>query len=403
MKYHFYALILVGGAAGLFCAISAKTKHPKLRVAVIEKNDRVGKKLLATGNGRCNLTNLHLSGANYTGSLQPRMETLLTDYNAAFLREEFGRLGLMTCADSEGRVYPVSKQASSVLDVLRFACERLGVELFCAETPHSVQRQQEGFTIKTGENVYTGDKLVIACGSKAAPKLGGSAAGMDILRNLGLRTAPFQPALCPVRVQSAYLKSLKGLRAAGSVSLWRGNQCLKTEAGEIQFADGALSGICVFNLSLFTQKGDVITADLLPDISERELSIILKRNFSLFSLQTADRLLTGILQTRLAQAVMKQSGVANLSLPCGKLTEQQLRAVAKTVKCFPFTVTENSGFDQAQCARGGVLASELDSKLQSKKIKNLFVCGEAVDICGICGGYNLHFAFVSGKIVGEEL
>ena len=402
MTYNFDALIVGGGASGLMCAITAKRRNPKLNIAIIEKNDRVGKKLLSTGNGRCNLTNTHISADKYVGSLNAK--SLFAKYDTEFLLREFNSLGLLTYADSEGRVYPVSRQASSVLDVLRFACDRYGVKIFCGEQIRTLKRESSEFRIKTAENEFTGKKLVIACGSKAAPKLGGNASGADYLRNLGLAVEPFQPALCPVQVKSDVLKSLKGLRAAGKVSLLRNGRPVKTECGEIQFADGALSGICVFNLSLYAKNGDIISIDLLPDYSEEELYNILLSNKERFSKQTADNIFTGILQKRLAQAVLKSAYVKDFSRPCSALSDSELKKAADKAKQMIFAVTENAGFDRAQACKGGVAGEEINPEtMQSNVTKNLYICGEAIDACGECGGYNLHFAFACGIIAGENL
>ena len=231
MTYKFDALIIGGGASGLMCATEAKRRRAKLTIAILEKNDRVGEKLLATGNGRCNLTNLNVSAGKYTGSF--KLGRLFEKYGAEYLLGKFTALGLLTYADSEGRVYPVSRQASSVLDVLRFACERNGVEIFCGEQINSLKRENGGFRIRTAENEFLSKKLVIACGSKAAPKLGGNASGADYLKNLGLSVEPFQPALCPVPVKSDVIKSLKGLRAAGKATLLRNGKFVKSECGEV--------------------------------------------------------------------------------------------------------------------------------------------------------------------------
>ena len=404
MNNRFDALIIGAGASGMMCAIAAKKTKPHMRVAIIEKNDRVGKKLLATGNGRCNLTNLHIDATKYLGSFCNQTKSIFARYNCAFLREYFQKLGLLTYADDAGRVYPLSKQASSVLDVLRFGCERSGVEIFCEETICSLKKRGEGFAVKTTKQDFYSVKLVIACGSKASPKLGGSASGIDWLKNFGHTTVPFSPALCPLAVKSDILRSLKGLRANGRVSLLRGTQTVKTEVGEIQFADGALSGICVFNLSLYAKQDDELAMDLFDNISEKELYYILKRNKVLFSSQTADNILTGALQKRLAQAILKTCGIREFSRPCDTLTDSELKAIAKQSKNMRFEITGKAGFEQAQCASGGVSGIEIDEKtMQSKRIRNLFVCGEAIDICGECGGFNLHFAFVSGMIAGEHL
>ena len=406
MKYKFDAVIIGGGAAGLLCAIAAKRKKPALNIAIIEKNDRVGKKLLSTGNGRCNLTNQNVCAQKYCGSFQKQSNAVFAKWSANKLLGYFGDLGLLTVADGEGRVYPHCRQAAAVLDVLRYGCETRGVQLFCGETVKSIKRQN-GFTVTTAENVFTADKLVMATGSKAAPKLGGNNSAADYLKNLGHTFLSFSPALCPVKVQSDFsgiLRSLKGLRATAEVSLWRGDKLQKSERGEVQFNEDNLSGICVFNLSLFTQPKDMISVDLLPDISERELFYFLQKNKKLFSDLSADNLLTGILQKRVAQAVMKAAGAGDFSKNCAALTEKQLMDIAHAAKALRFTVTGNDGFDRAQACKGGVSGSEIDENtMQSKRVKNLYICGEAVDLCGECGGYNLHFAFASGIIAGESL
>lgn len=403
MNQTFDAIIIGGGAAGLACAIAAKRKHPRLRVAILEKNDRVGKKLLATGNGRCNLTHDNVSAADYTGSFAPNSQAVFARVNTAALRGFFGELGLLTAADSEGRYYPLCRQASAVLDVLRFNCEAHGVTVLCGAAIQSIRRQN-GFTVKTANGVYQADRLVMAAGSKAAPKLGGNNSAADMLKNLGHRFVPFAPALCPVTVQSGLLPSLKGLRAAATVTLLRNGKALQTERGEVQFNADNLSGICVFNLSLFTRPGDTITVDLLPDYSGKEIYSHLQLHRTLFAAQPADNVFTGMLQKRVAQAVLKAAHTGDFSRSCALLSDKELQAVAHTAKRLPFAVRGNADFDRAQACTGGVDGSEIDAHtMRSKRHNNLYICGEAVDICGLCGGYNLHFAFASGIIAGESL
>lgn len=403
MKYTFDAVIIGGGASGLMCAIAAKRKKPDIKIAIIEKNDRVGKKLLSTGNGRCNLTNENVGVSRYVGSSDKLLSAVITKYNAEKLIQYFKSLGLQTVKDSEGRYYPLSRQASTVLDVLRFSCDELGVNIFCNETIRSV-RKQKGFVIKTENNEFEADKLVVAAGSKAAPKLGGNGSAADILKNLDHSFTPFSPALCPVKVRSDVLKSLKGLRANACVTLYKNSKPVKTETGEVQFNEDNLSGICVFNLSLFTSFDNSIGIDLTPDISDKELYNILISNKERFSKQSADNIFTGILQKRLAQAVLKSAGIKDFSRPCSTLCDSELKAAAQKAKQLVFTVTENAGFDRAQTCKGGVVGGEIDYEtMQSKITKNLYICGEAIDICGECGGYNLHFAFAGGIIAGEHL
>ncbi len=398
-------IIIGGGASGLMCAISAKLNNKKLSVAVIEKNDRVGKKLLSTGNGRCNLTNKYVSAQKYRGSFREKSKYIFEKYDTNKLIEFFNSLGLLTYADNKGRYYPLCRQASAVLDVIRFACDRLLVDIFCSENIRSVKKYANGFEVTTASEKYFGKKLVIACGSKASPKLGGNASGADYLRNFGHKFAPFSPALCPIKVKSKILKSLKGLRAIGNVTLYDKNyNSVKEEYGEIQFTENALSGICIFNMSLYANKGDFIEIDLMNNYSEKELFLILIKNKNLFGNLEIDNLLTGIFQKRLAQAVLKMSGITGFGIPCKKLDNKAIAKIANTIKHMRFEIEENAGFEQAQACLGGVVGNEIDEKtMQSKLVKNLYICGESVDLCGECGGFNLHFAFSSGLIAGENL
>ena len=403
MNYKYNAVIIGGGASGLICAIAAKRKNKNLKVAVIEKNDRVGKKLLSTGNGRCNLTNMNVGADKYAGSFQKQSASVFKKYDTETLLGYFHELGLLTCADSEGRVYPLCRQATAVLDVLRFQCDNLGVDIFCGQTVNSI-KHNDTFTVKTAEHKIVSEKLVIAAGSKAAPKLGGNGSCADYLKNLGPSFIPFSPALCPVFVESGLLKSLKGIRANAEVSLIRNGKTIKTERGEVQFNDDNLSGICVFNISLYSKPGDEITLDLTPIISVEELYIFLSENKERFTDQTSDNIMTGVLQKRLAQAVMKQAGVTSFTSLCSELSDDTIRKIANVAKQMTFTVTDNGGFDRAQACKGGVTGNEIDeTTMQSTVCKNLFICGEAIDICGECGGFNLHFAFASGIIAGESL
>lgn len=403
-KKMYNAIIVGGGASGLVCAISAKQKNPTLKIAIIEKNDRVGKKLLSTGNGRCNLTHKNIISENYVGSFCKKLNGILSTYTTDYILDFFGNIGLATFADKEGRYYPLCKQATAVLDVLRLSCERLGIEIFCSQTIKSIKKQST-FSVMTTETEFCSDKLVLCCGSKAAPKLGGNASASDYLKNFGHTFIPFSPALCPVNVKSDVLKSLKGIRAEGKATLVdEKSNTVKTEIGEIQFGEKALSGICVFNLSLYTKKGYRIILDLLRDYSDKEILKLLEKQRMLFSELSVDNIFSGIFQKRVGQAILKMSGIKDFSRNCKSLSDKELLCISKTVKNMSFEVISNDSFDHAQCTLGGVVGKEInENTMESKKIEGLYICGEAIDICGECGGYNLHFAFASGHIAGENI
>lgn len=399
------AIIIGGGASGLMCAVSAKMKNKNISVAIIEKNDRVGKKLLATGNGRCNLTNKNVSADKFVGSFAMQSRYIFNKYPTERLLNKFESLGLLSCCDKDGRYYPLCKQASAVLDVLRFACERLNVDIFCKENVHSLKKSKDIFSIKTDNNNFSCKKLVLACGSKASPKLGGNGSVGDYLMNFGHSFSPFSPALCPVKVKSDLLKFLKGIRSGCCATLSDSNgKIIKKENGEVQFTENALSGICLFNLSLHTKKGMYILLDLIPNIGENALYNILLAQKERFANQSIDNIFTGIFQKRISQAILKMGGITDFSKTVNQLTNENLESLCKIAKAMRFEVIENSGFDNAQCSKGGVKGKEINEKtMESKKIKGLYICGEAIDICGECGGYNLHFAFSTGDLAGENL
>lgn len=401
----FDAVIIGGGASGLMCAIAAKQKNKNISVAIIEKNDRVGKKLLSTGNGRCNLTHSDVTAEKYCGSFKNKSNAVFEKYDTERLLDIFKNLGLLTFCDNEGRYYPLCKQSSAVLDVLRFACDKLNVEIFCGENIRSIRKSGSNFSLKTDENDFISKKLVIANGSKAAPKLGGNSSSADYLKNLGHTFVPFSPALCPVKVKSDVIKSLKGIRANAKAVLFdKSGKIVKEEFGEVQFADNSLSGICIFNLSLYTKKDFCISLDLLSDISYAELKSLIYNNKKLFFNLSVDNLFTGIFQKRLGQAVLKESQVTDFTRECNSLSNNEINNIVSTIKNMRFPVIENCGFEQAQCTLGGVSGREIDENtMQSKIVKNLYICGEAIDLCGECGGYNLHFAFASGLTAGENL
>lgn len=398
------AVIIGGGASGIMCAISAKAKNSNIKLAIIEKNDKICRKLLSTGNGRCNLTHTNISSDKFKGSFAKQANNIFKRYTTDYLINIFESLGLVSYADNDGRYYPVSRHASAVVDILRFACERNKVDVFCSENIKSIKKQNGRFITVTETTEYISGKLVIACGSKAAPKLGGNASGIDYLKNFSHHTTAFSPVLCPVKVKSELINSLKGIRSLATATLKRNEIILKTETGEVQFTEKALSGICIFNLSVYTQKGDIIELDLLENYSFTQAYNILCRQANLFSSQTIDNIFTGIFQKRLGQAVLKAAGIIDFSRKCSELSSRELKMICNKVKSMRFEVIENCGFEQAQSTLGGVKGEHINEyTMESKILKGLYIVGEAVDICGECGGYNLHFAFSSGHLAGENL
>ncbi len=407
-KKIFDVAIIGGGASGL-CAAAYISKYGKgVSFVVIEKEPRVGKRILSTGNGRCNMTNENLSANNYRTDNGLLINKLLEQYGTKELEDEFFSLGLLTKADSAGRVYPYSEQASAVLDVLRKYSS--GNELV-EKKAVSVKKNGATFTVECSDgSVINAKKIILACGGCVSTKLGADGSGYKIASKLGHSVTKCLPSLAPVFVSSPYLPSLKGIRAHCSVSLYKGNKLIKSEDGELQFADNALSGICVFQLSPYVNtmlsKGDkdvTISVDLMPEYAKEQIENILKSKICLCCNSTLDELFTGILNKRIGQALLKYTDILPLSRETGTLSEAEISKIADAVKKFCFKPSKISDKEKAQVTHGGVSCGEIDPvTMESRLQKGVYIVGELLNADGDCGGYNLHFAFSSGFLAAKS-
>lgn len=400
--------VLGGGAAGLMTAVSAaRNSGGKIKITVVEKNERVGKKLLTTGNGRCNLGNTALTGEAYSGSLAEGAARLFKTRGCEYIREYFRTLGLYTKADGEGRIYPMSNSASSVLDVLRLKLCEYGVRELCGTETEKVTQDKDGlYYLYNADSVISCRSLVMTTGGRAAVK--GGKAGYGLLKPLGHTCTKLFPSLCPVPVKSGALRSLKGQRCACTVTLKNGGQALARERGELQFTENALSGICVFQLSrqcaqlIHQRELPVLCADLLPDVEYRRLYEELTRRVKEDKTQI-EELLTGILSKRIALSALKESGLAPLGRRVGEIKEKELKRLCQVLKGWEFEVSFPGSFQQAQITAGGIPAKEIDMEtMASRKKDGLYFAGELLDLDGKCGGYNLHWAWVSGIVAGKS-
>ncbi len=402
-------IIVGGGASGMMCAIIAKEKNPDKKVAVLEKQSRIGRKLLSTGNGRCNLYNINCNNPqSYHGSFSQKMNTVFKSCSVAKVDERFSKLGLVTHTDNEGRVYPFSNHAGTVLDVLLYRINELGIEVISSSKVTSVAKESNSFTVATENESYKCEKLVISTGSAAAPKLGADNSGISLLSKLGHKTKPFSPALCPIEaVDNTLLKSIKGVRQKGCASLFDGDEFIKTESGEIQFTENSLSGICVFNLSALikTLNNPVISLNLNPFTDDYgQLLHTLKLSASAFKGRRISNYLDGIFVNKLGIAIMKSAGIKDFKKSVSSLTKNEIESICDVIYDWKFKVKKPDDFNKAQVCSGGVIGDEINAKaMRSTIVDNLYICGEAIDVDGDCGGFNLYFAFASGIIAGENL
>lgn len=392
--------IIGGGAAGLMAAYAA-SRSDEQRVILYERQARVGRKLLATGNGRCNLTNLnagvsHYHGAN-PGFVRPALEAL----SAVDTLELFADLGLLTVEGEGGRMYPLSDAANSVLDVLRFAIDKDNVEIKAGEPVQTVQRTKGGFMIATESGKTFANRVIVACGGCAGSKLGGVNDGYTILQSMGHARTALHPALTQITSDSPYPRSLKGVRAQAVITLERKGKVIAENRGEVQFTEKGISGIAVFELSREVSTGGACTAvlDFLPDYTVKQIQTLLEtRAYTYPNLSTED-LFTGMLHNKLGRTICKAAGVSAEHI--GSLSPKELHRCAQMSKQFAINAIGTGGFDTAQVTAGGIKTSEFDSRtLESKLVPGLYACGEVLDIDGDCGGFNLQWAWSSGALAG---
>ena len=392
--------IIGAGASGMAAAITA-ARNENVQVVIFERQARVGRKLQATGNGRCNLSNLHAALGHFHGQQAEFVLPALTKYDTLNTLAWFRELGLVTVAEDSGRVYPYSDQANSVVDVLRFALEKPNIKLLTGFEVTKVRHHNPGFTVESVEESVFCDKLIVACGGLAGTKLGGSMSGYKILQKMGHRCTKLRPTLVQVKSDWHGCAGLKGVRANCDAKILHNGNVFSHSTGEVQFTEYGLSGPVIFEVSrdVCHEKGEwICRLDLLPGMAQDELFAMLaaKRESAL----AAEELLTGVLHNRLGRVVVKEAGIS-LHAPIRQLEDWELRRVCEMVCCLAIPLTEPMGMDSAQVTAGGILTADFNEEtMESRLIPGLFACGEVLDIDGDCGGYNLQWAWSSGRCAG---
>ena len=392
--------IIGGGASGMAAALAA-AENPASQVILVERQARLGRKLQATGNGRCNLSNLHASQGGYHGDDAAFSEYAISRFPPEAALSWFRDMGLFTVAEESGRVYPYSDQANSVVDVLRFALEKPNIKVKCGVEIEKVKKTPSGFRLEGGGEALDCDRLIVACGGLAGTKLGGTMSGYKLLRSLGHHCTRLRPALVQLKSSWGGVIGLKGVRANCHAAILRDGSLFSQSTGELQFTEYGLSGPVIFEVSrdVCQQKGNwSCRLDFLPGVTEQELLEELKRRRN--TALPASELLTGILHNRLGRVLTQAAGIS-AGRAIAELSDGALRDVARAVKAFDVPLTETLGMDSAQVTAGGIETSEFDeTTMESRLVRGLYACGEVLDVDGDCGGYNLQWAWSSGRLAG---
>ena len=392
--------IIGGGAAGMAAALAA-SEYENAQVVLMERQARLGKKLSATGNGRCNLSNIHAAQGGYHGDDRHFHEYALNQYPPSETLQWFSGLGLYTITEPSGKVYPYSDQANSVVDVLRFSLERPNIQVLTDFEVQKVKKDGAVFSVSARSETLEFDRLIIACGGLAGTKLGGTMSGYKLLRSFGHKCTKLRPTLVQVKTSWPGVSALKGVRANCKAGIYQNGRLHRGSEGEIQFTEFGLSGPVIYEISRDACQGGgewECTLDFLPDIPADRLQAMLSRRRS--SALTAEELCTGILHNRLGRVLVKEADI-RANTPISALTDGQIGDIVSLAKGFTVSLTEPLGMDAAQVTAGGMETHEFDPEtMESRLVPGLYACGEVLDVDGECGGYNLQWAWSSGRLAG---
>ena len=392
--------IIGAGASGMAAALAA-AENPNVSVILMERQARVGRKLQATGNGRCNLSNVLANVEAYHGEQPEFVSPALEAFGPVDTMFWFRNLGLYTVTEDSGKVYPYSDQANSVVDVLRLNLERGNITMKLGFEAEKISRTEGGFAVIGQEETFFCDKLIVACGGLAGSKLGGSMAGYKLLAKLGHKSTRLRPSLVQIKTDWGSIGALKGVRTNAHVRILRDGSLFRESRGELQFTEQGISGPVVFEISRDVCYGSghwTAELDFIPDLTPEQLLAEINRRRK--TALPMDELLTGILHNRLGRVLTKAAGVKGKEF-VRQLSDQEAEAVCRAVKELEIGLTEPLGMDSAQVTAGGVLTSQFDENtMQSRLIPGLYACGEVLDIDGDCGGFNLQWAWSSGRMAG---
>lgn len=391
--------VIGAGASGMAAAVSAAScgEH----VILLEKNNAAGRKIAASGNGRCNLMNIlerrYYGGSEFAGKV-------FGIYPAEKLIRFWNRLGIRLCEEENGRMYPCTFHSSTVNDAYKTVLKAYGSEMQLQCTVHGIIKENGRFILQTDRETITAGRILVSCGGAAAPKLGGTDMGYRLLSRFGHTIHPARPALCPLTTDAKSISGLSGIRVRCSITLKdRAMKSLLRNKGEVLFTDYGISGICAMQTARFAEKGFLIELDFTGDLFPEERSLVyeLERRQRQIPETSPETLLSGILLPRLAYAVMKQAGIEMKGRKTGDLTFSEIVKVAGKCRTYTLTVTGNRGMEDAQATAGGAECSEfIPETMESRLIRGLHAAGEVLNVDGDCGGYNLMFATASGILAG---
>lgn len=408
MKEKVYDVAIIGaGASGLCTAVSLKMQDRSISVVLLEQLDRVGKKLITTGNGRCNITNLNIELNRYHGNDKEFAGFALERFDRVYTENFLAELGIVFTYDEEGRAYPYSLQASSVVDAFRFAADNLGVETLLGFKVEDIEKTKDSYMIKGENNTLKARNVVCAAGLySGGKKIGSDGSLFRLLKQKGYKSITVTPAIVQIKTENSLTKSLKGIKVNANATISSGGKAIRSEFGEVLFCEYGLSGPPILQISRCVERTNSkkqISLDLMPEYSLKNLLEMLE--FRVYALRgrTLEEFFTGMLNKRVGQALIKLIN-KRLSDSVDTLKNTDLKQLAELIKGLSFEVTGTTGFDNSQVSAGGLDTCQFDNKtMMSKKDKGLYAIGEILDIDGDCGGFNLQWAWSSAFCAAESI
>ena len=398
--------VIGGGASGLMAAIAAAKNGADVKI--FEKLNRVGKKILATGNGRCNYTNMNLSFECYHSSNLKLAQEAMNFFDLQKTLIFFEDLGIYPYVDESGKVYPSSLQASSVLDVLRYEANRLKIEEITDFNVTALRKTKDKFTIIGNDTNVIADKVILATGGKASPQLGSDGKGYEIAKSLGHEIIEPSPALVQLKLEGKYFKRIAGIRFDGFVKAYRDDKLIREEEGEILFTDYGISGPPILQLSrkvideLNNGKKAYLLVDMFPNHSKLDLYEILQDRFNRIGYKTLEESMVGFINKKLIQVILYEAGFDDLNKVSSSLNKKEMFKIIDVLKEWKFQVVGHNSWQQAQSTAGGIKLTQVNPQtLESLKVNGLYFAGEILDVDGDCGGFNLQWAWSSGYTAGH--
>jgi len=393
-------MIIIGaGAAGLCAAITQARAGAK--VLLLEQNNKIGKKILVSGNGKCNIDNKYISPHRFHGQNPSFIETVLKGYDFKVVEKFFTSIGLELVEGKEGKMFPMSLQASSVVELLEYEAKRVGVEILCECEVTGIDKVNTLFTVETSQGTKTCTQLVMASGSPAAPHLGGSNAGYAFATKMGHSLVPRHPSLVQLCSDESWVKGCAGVKVAGLAKLYANGEYITEKKGDLLFTNYGISGLAILDLSreVSTRLANFdyceLSLDFMPQMSKEKLTNLLLSRVKQNSEKPLSLWLQGVLNKKLIPTLLEQSKCKVRTEDA--LNRKEINKLVHAIKNLKLSISDTKGFKGAEVATGGINTTEVNAQtMESKLVSNLFFAGEILDVDGDRGGFNFHFAWVSG-------